>query len=113
MRAAWRALARPEGDRVELLTLLRSCGALQDAQQRLVEAVEDVPSGATEIGGQAGAAQLLVVVLGPQDVQCHSLLVRLKGIHSVERWNDASIAVVGTSGSHVPDSCAQFCRRER
>lgn len=39
VRAAWRALARAEGDREELLTLLRSCGALQDAQQRLIEAV--------------------------------------------------------------------------
>jgi geranylgeranyl pyrophosphate synthase len=39
VRSAWRALARPEGDRAELLALLHSCGALQDAQQRLVEAV--------------------------------------------------------------------------
>ncbi len=39
VRAAWRALVRPGGDRAELLALLRSSGAYQDAQQRLVEAV--------------------------------------------------------------------------
>ncbi len=39
VRAAWRALPGPAGDPGELLTLLGQCGALQDAQARLAEAV--------------------------------------------------------------------------
>ncbi len=39
VRAAWRALSRPGGDRAELLALLQTTGACQDARKRLVEAV--------------------------------------------------------------------------
>ena len=39
VRASWRALGGPGGDRVELVARLEACGAMQDTRVRLVEAV--------------------------------------------------------------------------
>jgi|GEM_PF-2451653 len=39
VRAAWRALGGPGGDRAELVALLEDCGAMARARSRLVEAV--------------------------------------------------------------------------
>ena len=67
IRATWRALSGPGGDREELVALLRACGAWDEASSRLVQAIFTARSALKDLPESPRKEALISIVegLGP------------------------------------------------